>query len=103
MWGAGMFLHSRARQKWEALHEAIENAPIVVPCQNTDPELWFGDSNQNGYTGNERGFNYSDARKLCNKCPVRQQCLEYALANREEFGMWGGLSPQQRNKILRGQ
>lgn len=97
-----MFLNSRARQKWETLHEAIDAAPIVVPCQNTDPELWFGDSNQNGYTGNERGFNYMDARKLCGKCPVAQQCLEYALANREEFGMWGGKSPKERFDILRG-
>lgn len=97
-----MFLNSRARQKWEALNEAIDAAPTVVPCQNTDPELWFGDSNQNGYTGNERGFNYTDARKLCGKCPVAQQCLEYALANREEFGMWGGRSPKERFDILRG-
>lgn len=97
-----MFLNSRARQKWETLHEAIDAAPTVVPCQNTDPELWFGDSNQNGYTGNERGFNYTDARKLCGKCPVAQQCLEYALANREEFGMWGGKSSKERFDILRG-
>lgn len=97
-----MFLNSRARQKWEALNEAIDAAPTVVPCQNTDPELWFGDSNQNGYTGNERGFNYTDARKLCGKCPVAQQCLDYALANREEFGMWGGKSPKERFDILRG-
>ena len=97
-----MFLNSRARQKWEALNEAIDEAPIVVPCQNTDPDLWFGDSNQNGYTGNERGFNYTDARKLCNSCPVAKQCLDYALANREEFGMWGGKSPKERFDILRG-
>lgn len=97
-----MFLNSRARQKWVALAEAIDQAPIVVPCQNTDPDLWFGDSNLNGYTGNERGFNYSDARKLCNMCPVKDLCLDYALANREEFGMWGGKSPRERSDILRG-
>lgn len=42
---------------------------------------------------------YTDARKVCGRCPVRAACLDYALENREEFGMWGGTTPQERQKI----
>lgn len=39
---------------------------------------------------------------ICAGCPVRIECAEYALANNEEFGVWGGLSISQRQAIKRG-
>lgn len=92
-----MFSSSTARQKWEALNEAIDNAPIVVPCQNTDPDLWFPDE-----TEDAKGLaatRYTQARKLCAVCPVKELCLEYALAQPEYDGMWGGLSPVERKRL----
>ena len=95
-----MFLNSRAQAKWNELMDAIDEAPIVVPCQNTDPELWFGEAaNLDEWT--DTGSRYVQARKLCGRCPVRQKCLEYALEQREEFGMWGGLSPRERLNLIR--
>lgn len=86
-----MFISRKARESYDALMEAIDEAPVIPPCQVTDPELWF--------STHESGAKYKMARNLCNRCPVRAQCLEYALSNEEEFGMFGGLTPKERHKL----
>jgi WhiB family redox-sensing transcriptional regulator len=40
------------------------------------------------------------AKALCRSCPVRWSCLAYALKNRVEHGVWGGLSDRERRRIL---
>jgi hypothetical protein len=44
---------------------------------------------------------YNEARDICQVCPVRDECLAYALANKERYGMWGGLTPIERRRIER--
>ena len=58
-------------------------------CAQTDPEAFFP----------EKGGSTRDAKKICVSCEVRNQCLEYALANDERFGIWGGLSERERRKL----
>lgn len=58
-------------------------------CKGTNTDLFF----------TERGAETSQAKKVCLTCPVRLQCLEYAFANGEKFGIWGGLSERQRRRI----
>lgn len=41
------------------------------------------------------------AKRICGTCPVIQQCLEYALANREPIGIWGGLNEKERTQIIK--
>jgi hypothetical protein len=41
------------------------------------------------------------AQKVCASCPVRVECLEYALTHRIEHGVWGGASERERRRILR--
>ena len=41
------------------------------------------------------------AQKICADCPVKLACLEYALANRVDHGVWGGTSERERRRILR--
>ena len=41
------------------------------------------------------------ARALCRACPVRVQCLEYALVVQEPYGIWGGLNELERRRMLR--
>ncbi len=60
-------------------------------CAQTDPEAFFP----------EKGGSTREAKAVCQSCTVRAQCLEYALANDERFGIWGGLSERERRKIRR--
>jgi WhiB family transcriptional regulator, redox-sensing transcriptional regulator len=48
-----------------------------------------------------RGGDVSGPKAVCAACPVRQECLEYALDNRDKFGVWGGLTEMERREIRR--
>ena len=61
-------------------------------CAQTDPEAFFP----------EKGGSTREAKKVCLTCDVRQECLEYALAHDERFGIWGGLSERERRRLKRG-
>ncbi len=58
-------------------------------CAQTDPEAFFP----------EKGGSTREAKKVCLTCDVRAECLDYALANDERFGIWGGLSERERRKL----
>jgi WhiB family redox-sensing transcriptional regulator len=60
-------------------------------CAQTDPEAFFP----------EKGGSTREAKKVCTQCEVRAECLEYALAHDERFGIWGGLSERERRKLKR--
>jgi WhiB family redox-sensing transcriptional regulator len=60
-------------------------------CLGVDPDLFFP----------ERGASTREAKEVCKGCVVRADCLEYALANGEKFGIWGGLSERERRRIRR--
>jgi WhiB family redox-sensing transcriptional regulator len=47
----------------------------------------------------ERGGSSKAARALCAQCPAQIECLEYALANKEHFGIWGGTSERERRRL----
>lgn len=46
----------------------------------------------------EQPAEYHLAREYCNRCPVKQQCRDYAINNSIMFGMWGGLTPRERER-----
>ena len=58
-------------------------------CAQTDPEAFFP----------EKGGSTREAKRVCLTCDVRGECLEYALAHDERFGIWGGLSERERRKL----
>lgn len=60
-------------------------------CLGVDPDLFFP----------ERGASTREAKEVCRGCIVREDCLEYALANGEKFGIWGGMSERERRRIRR--
>jgi WhiB family redox-sensing transcriptional regulator len=41
------------------------------------------------------------ARRICADCPVKAECREYALAQGEQFGIWGGLTAGERQRRRR--
>ena len=47
------------------------------------------------------GVGVDIARRICATCPVREQCLEYALEQRIDHGVWGGCSERERRRILK--
>lgn len=95
--GAQMFKNRLAKEKWDELNDAIDAAPIVVPCQNTDPDIWFGDRGiDDPYN---TGYTTRTAKSFCKRCPVKTECLEYALVNDEQHGIWGGLATKERQQL----
>ncbi len=42
---------------------------------------------------------YSEAKSFCRGCPVLEQCLRYAMQADERFGVWGGLTPDERRQL----
>ena len=61
-----------------------DNAELFFPTDTRRPNYW------------------DEARTICwRDCPVRTQCLTAALERREEDGMWGGLTPEERQRVLR--
>lgn len=65
-------------------------------CLSVDPELFF----PNGLTG-DHARQAKKAQRICQACPVRLECLEFALDSRQDFGVWGGLTEEQRRSLRR--
>ena len=80
--------------EWGADEPAIGERPgwhTEAVCRDTDPEIFFPTD----------GMGVLIAQRICNRCPVREECLEYALTNNEDHGVWGGESERGRRKIRR--
>ena len=60
-------------------------------CAQTDPEAFFP----------EKGGSTREAKRVCLTCDVQAECLDYALAHDERFGIWGGLSERERRRLRR--
>jgi WhiB family redox-sensing transcriptional regulator len=60
-------------------------------CAHREPSLFFPSD----------GVGVEVARKVCGDCPVKGQCLEYAIDNRIDHGVWGGTSERERRRIIR--
>lgn len=58
-------------------------------CAQSDPEAWFP----------EKGSSAREAVAICQRCPVAAECLDYALANGERFGIWGAVSEHTRRRL----
>ena len=66
-------------------------------CRTTDPETFFSPDAERGPRRRRRE---AAAKALCAVCPVRQACLDHALAVREPYGVWGGLNINEREMII---
>ena len=82
----------------------VESGPVVVdPHAERD---WWQDAECLHYSGlvdffPARGESARDAKAVCARCPVREECLEYALQWEPLCGVWGGLSERERRQLRR--
>ena len=67
-------------------------------CVGKDAELFFGSDDEGPH---DREIREAKAAAVCTRCPVRAQCLEYALANSIKYGIWGGLTREGRSRERR--
>ena len=68
-------------------------------CREHDPELFFPVSGEDTDKGE---MEWVAAKRICEmECPVRTECLSYALDNRLMYGVWGGRSEDERRGMLR--
>jgi WhiB family redox-sensing transcriptional regulator len=70
-----------AQEGWRA-HAACRDADVNTFFPTTDEEA-------------------EPAKAICATCPVRLECLEFALATRQEDGVWGGLTETERRRVRR--
>ena len=67
-------------------------------CAQADPDAWFPEKGQHALA--------KTAMRICRACPVRAQCLDYALSGADTWGgiatgIWGGTTPRQRDRLRR--
>ncbi len=68
----------------------------AATCKDTDPELFF----PVGTTG-QALLQIEKAKSVCGECPVKVDCLHFALDTNQDTGIWGGLSEDERRQIRR--
>lgn len=62
-------------------------------CRDKDSNLFF-DNSESLSVG-------AQAKRICSGCPVLEQCREYAVDAAEPYGVWGGLTPPERERVRR--
>jgi WhiB family redox-sensing transcriptional regulator len=60
-------------------------------CRGEDPSMFFPGTDDDPSLG----------LAVCARCPVRQECLDYAIEARERYGIWGGTTERQRRRMAR--
>jgi len=63
----------------------------AAACLSADPELFFPVSN-----AGEALEQAAEAKAICADCPVRSECLAFALRTRQSYGIWGGVAEEER-------
>jgi WhiB family transcriptional regulator, redox-sensing transcriptional regulator len=75
----------------EELNELLEEVG-ETPCMSA-PDMFFIEKD-------EKGWSAKDAKRLCGLCPIRVECADYAVSNRERYGIWGGLTWNERKRLI---
>ena len=67
-------------------------------CRRYDPELFFPVAEEGSALGDAAR---ASARRVCRACPVQLSCLNWALENGEDYGVWGGMTESERRALHR--
>ena len=85
--------------KLPALHVDDWEWHLSAGCRGMDVNTFYNPENERGMAKRRRE---ADAKVICAGCPVRQRCLEWALTVREPHGVWGGMTPVERDELRVG-
>jgi WhiB family transcriptional regulator, redox-sensing transcriptional regulator len=69
------------------------NWRLLAACRFADPDLFFPIS-----TAGASSAQVAAAKAVCGECAVRRECLAFALATRQVYGVWGGMSEEERRQ-----
>ncbi len=69
---------------------------LEAACRGLDPATFFHPDNERGPSRRKRD---ADAKAVCAICPVTQTCLQWALDVQEPYGVWGGLTVDEREQL----
>ena len=72
---------------------------LLGACRGEDSALFF---HPDGERGPAREARETAAKLVCAQCPVLRKCLDHSLATREPYGVWGGLTENERAEVLAG-
>jgi WhiB family transcriptional regulator, redox-sensing transcriptional regulator len=75
-----------------------ESWHLKAACRGPESTLFFPPSLPE--RREERDARECRAKLICTECPVRPECLEFALRVREPHGIWGGLTESERRRLL---
>ncbi|WP_129841881.1 WhiB family transcriptional regulator [Streptomyces sp. RFCAC02] len=70
---------------------------LLAACRGVDSSLFF---HPEGERGAARTSREEAAKEVCMRCPVRSECAAHALSVREPYGVWGGLTEDEREELL---
>ena len=62
-------------------------------CRGVDPQVF--------HPAEEDEVAADAAKAICEQCPVREACLEFAISAREKDGVWGGMTARERRRLVR--
>lgn len=82
-------LPAPTQEQWEWQYEGA--------CREADPDLFFHPEGERGAARRRRA---EAAKAYCERCPVLDLCRERSLDAREPFGVWGGISEDERHSML---
>ena len=99
---------SRTKSTGDTTTLVADDRPTELDSAPHDPDsmtAWMAEGNCRLYPPAtffpSDGVGVDRARKICRDCPVQERCLEYALEERIDHGVWGGCSERERRRILK--
>ena len=82
----------------ETFYELAARQNPQVECLEANPDIFFADEHDEDeqYGKSEQAI----AVTICNRCPIKRQCADYAMRTNQEHGVWGGMLPVQRRVYM---
>ena len=95
--GTGLECHGATGPASRMEPREAEGWRAFALCRGVGPELFF----PVGDVGPDAVEHAEAAKAVCGACPVREPCLEFSLVTNQEFGVWGGLTQEERRRFRR--